>query len=87
MNDSNPQADHPRWLQEMLREMPWHEPKLWASYRCRSCDNTDWVEEIILDAFPPTEPGGYPALLCPNCGETFLFDNSISEKRSFTKPE
>ncbi len=87
MNDPNPENDHPEWLKRMLEEMPWHGPKIWAKYRCRSCDHTDWIEDIILDGFPPSEPGGYPALICPECEGTFLSDPSIPEKRSFTKPE
>lgn len=83
MNDPEAEANYLEWLQ---RELPWQPPRLWASYRCRSCDHTDWIEDIILDAFPPTEPGGYPALICPNCGGTFVWDSSIPEKRCFTKP-
>jgi len=87
MSDAAANDDHPEWLKEMLREMPWHQPSEWAKYRCRSCDHADWIEDIIVDAFPPTEPGGYPALICPECGGQFLCDASQPEIRSFTKPD
>jgi len=41
-------------------------PSHWYNYRCRSCEHRDWVEDIIVDGFPPTEPGGCPALICRN---------------------
>ena len=50
MNEMTPQDDQPDWLKEMLREMPWHGPREWARYRCRSCDHADWIEDIIVDA-------------------------------------
>ena len=87
MNDPGHETDRPEWLQEMLREMPWHQPSVWAKYHCPSCNCTDWIEDIIVDAFPPEEPGGYPALICPGCEKTFRHDNSVPDKRSFTKPD
>ena len=47
----------------------------------------DWVEDIIVDGFPPTEPGGCPALICPECGRQFLWDASVPERESYLKPE
>ena len=87
MKDSKPEKDQPEWVKEMLRERPWATPSEWAKYRCSSCSHTDWVEDIILDAFPPAEPGGNPALLCPECGGMFLCDTSQPEIKSYTKPE
>ena len=87
MKEMNPQSDQPDWLKEMLREMPWHGPREWAKYRYRSCDHADWIEDIIVDAFPPTEPGGRPELICPQCGRPFVCDTSVPEIRSFTKPD
>ena len=83
----NSEDKQPDWLKQMLRDMPWHQPTVWAHYRCRSCDYSDWIEDVVVDAFPPTEPGGYPALGCPNCGGSFLCDTSVPERRSFIKPE
>jgi hypothetical protein len=71
----------------MLAEMPWQTPSQWYNYRCRSCEHRDWVEEIVVDAFPPTEPGGCPALICPECGEMFLYDLSVPVRTSYWKPE
>ncbi len=33
-------------------------PSEWYKYRCRSCSHADWVEDIVVDAFPPVEPEG-----------------------------
>ena len=41
------------WLQKMLREIPWQPASHWYNYHCRSCDHRDWVEDIIVDGFPP----------------------------------
>ena len=84
MNNLNPEDNQPDWLKERIKEMPWDTPSEWAKYCC--CDHTDWIEDVIVDAFPPTQPGGYPALICPECGGTFLCDTSQPEVRSFTKP-
>ena len=72
-------------MEEFLEFNP--NPSEWYKYRCRSCDHADWIEDIIVDAFPPIEPGGYPALTCPECGGQFLCDTSQPEIRSFTKPD
>ena len=29
----------------------------WFSYRCRLCDHSEWVEDIVAYAFPPEIPG------------------------------
>jgi len=82
-----PNPTHPPWLQKMLEEIPWQPPSHWYNYRCHSCEHRDWIEDIVVDAFPPTEPGGCPALICPECGGTFLCDPSIAEQKSYLKPE
>lgn len=85
MDEPNP--SHPPWLQEMLADIPWHAPSHWYNYRCHSCDHRDWVEDIIVDGFPPTEPDGCPALICPECGGEFLWNASIPQQQSYMKPE
>ena len=62
-------------------------PSEWFNYRCRSCDHTDWFEEIVVTAFPPTEPVGFPAIACPECGGDFLYDPSKPPKYSFEHPD
>jgi hypothetical protein len=62
-------------------------PREWVKYRCRSCDHTDWIDEIIVDAFPPTEPGGFPALACPECGGDFLNDPTEPPRDSVEHPD
>ena len=62
-------------------------PKTWFKYHCPSCDHADWIEDIIVDAFPPDGPGGTPILICPNCHGTYLRDTSLPETRSYTKPD
>ncbi len=68
-------------------EYPWMGPSDWYKYRCRSCDYTDWVEDIVVDAFPPVEPGGLAAIVCPKCSGLFLYDPSVPVKSSFQHPD
>ena len=69
-----------------MDERPWDGPSHWYSYRCRSCNATDWVEDIGVDAFPPTGPGGCPTLECPTCGGDFVYDTTIPVKESYSRP-
>jgi len=62
-------------------------PSDWYRYRCRSCDHTDWVEDIVVDAFPPVEPEGFPAIVCPECGGSFRCDTSEPVKSSRQHPD
>ena len=66
---------------------PFTGPSDWYSYRCRSCDHTDWIEEIVIDAFPPVEPEGVPALFCPECGGNFRCDTSKPIKQLQQHPD
>jgi len=86
MSDLRSNEDYPPWVKQRLRDRPWEPPQVWFSYRCLSCNLTDWVEDIIVDAFPPLEPGGCPELICPQCGERFLRDPSLAEIKSYVKP-
>ena len=87
MDDTTPEKSQPPWLKEMLTEMPWQPPKTWFKYHCPSCDHADWIEDIIVDAFPANGPGGTPILMCPNCHGTYLRDISVPETQSYTQPE
>jgi hypothetical protein len=62
-------------------------PGSWYKYRCRSCSYTDWVEDIVVDAFPSVEPEGFPAIVCPECGGDFRCDTSEPVKRSREHPD
>ena len=68
-------------------EHPWTCPSKWFRYRCRSCNHADWVEDIVVDAFPPEGPGGFPVVLCPECGGDFACDRSVPPKHSFENPD
>ena len=59
----------------------------WYKYRCHSCNHTDWIEDIVVDAFPPVEPEGVPALFCPECGGNFRWDTSEPIKTSHQHPD
>ena len=62
-------------------------PSEWYKYRCRSCSYSDWVEDIVVDAFPDVEPEGFPAIVCPECGGDFRCDTSEPTKRSRQHPD
>ena len=62
-------------------------PSSWYKYRCRSCSHTDWVEDIVVDAFPDVEPEGFPAIVCPECGGDFRCDTSEPVKHSRQHPD
>jgi len=66
--------------------LPFSGPSQWYSYRCLSCDHTDWVEDIIVDAFPPERPGGFPVVYCPECNGDFKCDESTPSISSLEKP-
>ena len=83
MTDPNP----PYHGRREGQDIPFQAPTTWYKYRCRSCEYTDWIEDIIVDAFPPTEPGGCPELMCPNCEGQFLADPFVAEITSYFKPE
>jgi hypothetical protein len=72
-------------MDEYLKFNP--NPSEWYNYCCRSCDHRDWVEDIVVDAFPPVEPEGVPALMCPECEGDFRYDTSVEIKRSRQHPD
>ena len=72
---------------ELQTDEPFTGPSDWYRYRCRSCSHTDWVEDIVVDAFPPVEPEGFPAIVCPECRGNFRCDTSEEVKRSLQHPD
>ena len=64
----------------------WNGPSEWFKYRCRSCDHSDWLEDIVVYSFPPEKPGGLPVLDCPECGGDFAWDDSVPSKLSSSQP-
>jgi hypothetical protein len=69
-----------------FQDEPWMGQSEWFKYRCRSCDHSDWVEDIVAHSFPPEKPGGLPILYCPECGGDFAWDDSVNSKLSLSKP-
>ena len=67
-------------------ELPFNVPSQWYKYRCLSCDHSLWVEDIIVDAFPPERPGGFPVILCHKCNGRFKCDESVHAISSFSDP-
>ena len=41
-------------------DLPFNGPTEWYPYHCLACDCKMWVEDIIVDAFPPDGPGKCP---------------------------
>lgn len=68
-------------------DLPFSAPSQWYKYRCLSCDHADWVEEIVVDAFPPEKPKGFPVLYCPECNGDFKRDESILPVSSYSNPD
>ena len=66
---------------------PWTGPSEWFKYRCRSCNYIEWVEDIVVNAFPPEKPGGFPVIVCPSCGKSFRHDPSEPPKLQNERPE
>jgi len=79
MNQSPSETQYP--------DEPWTGPSDWFKYRCRFCDYTDWVEDIVVAAFPPAEPEGLAAIVCPQCGGPFRYDPSVPVKSSLQHPD
>jgi hypothetical protein len=55
-------------------DLPFNGPTQWYPYRCLACKCKMWVEDIIIDAFPPDGPGKCPIVCCPKCGQDFVRD-------------
>ena len=45
------------------------------------------MKEFLLFEELPDEPGGYPPILCPECGGSFRYDTSELIKRSLKHPD
>jgi len=61
-------------------------PNEWYPYLCATCGFRMWVQDIVVDAFPPDGPGKCPIICCPKCGESFVFDVKRNVIRSRTDP-
>ena len=64
-------------------------PSTWYRYRCPSCNFITWIEDIVVDAFPPEKPGGLPLIGGgTECGNDILRpDPSVPPKQSFPQPQ
>ena len=64
-------------------DLPFGGPSEWYPYCCRACECRMWVEDIIIDAFPPDGPGKCPFICCPQCGKDFEW--TLQEPQSCQK--
>ena len=76
---SQPHPPHPP-------DEPFTGPSKWFNYRCRSCEHSGWVEDIVVWAFPPNGPGGCPMLICPECEGEWGRDTSKEPELSMETP-
>ena len=67
-------------------DLPFNGPGEWYPYRCLACNYKMWVEDIIVDAFPPDGPGKCPIIGCMNCGNDFIRDIEKETLMSKTDP-
>ena len=58
----------------------------WYPYDCCACECKMWVEDIIIDGFPPDGPGHCPIIICPKCGKDFVRDTSEHIIKSTNDP-
>ena len=85
----NPLMSHQRNMDpppETGTDYPFTDPSEWYLYRCRSCDYTEWVEDIVFDAFPPAAPGDGPVLVCRECEKNMRWDRTTPTRYSFDDP-
>lgn len=61
-------------------------PNEWYPYFCTTCGFRAWVQDIVVDAFPPDGPGNCPIIMCHRCGEDFVFDVKLDIISSRTDP-
>ena len=75
--------------QDFPTEDPWTAPSTWYRYRCPSCNFATWIEDIVVDAFPPERPGGLPLIGgCIECGNEILRpDTSVPPQKAFRQPQ
>jgi len=45
-----------------------------------------WVEDIVVDAFPPDGPANCPVIICPECGKDFVMTISGQTIMSISDP-
>ena len=78
-------SDHP--MEKPEEEFPFIGNSDWYLYRCRRCGHADWVEDVFIDSFPPSQPEGTPEFLCPKCGGSFRWDTSTEIISSYDPPD
>ena len=66
---------------------PWNCPSEWFSYHCLSCKYSTWVEDIIVDAFPPARGTRFPVIECPKCGNDFACNTDRQPVSSYKQPD
>lgn len=69
-----------------LEDRPFGGPSEWYLYRCLSCDHTEWVEDIVFDAFPPAAPLDGPVLGCYECNDDMRWDRDTPTRLSEKDP-
>jgi len=67
-------------------DLPFSGPSEWYPYYCRACEYKMWVEDIIIDAFPPDGPGECPILCCPKCEKNIVREIKTESFMSETDP-
>ena len=77
MNSLKKHRKHLPHQSQCNNDLPFNGPSQWYNYRCLSCDYSAWVEDIIVDAFPPGKNSSFPIILCPECGNDFVCDTSV----------
>ena len=75
-----------KYLSNQYSDDPWTGPSEWYPYLCRACECKMWVEDIIIDGFPPDGPGHCPIIICPKCGKDFVRDTSEHIIKSTNDP-
>lgn len=67
-------------------DRPFNGPSEWYPYICYACNCKIWIEDIIVDSFPPNGPGKCPVLYCPVCEKRFVRDIKRDSILSETDP-
>jgi len=67
-------------------DLPFSGPSEWYPYYCCACKLKIWVEDIVIDAFPPDGPGKCPILCCPECGKNLIRDMKADSFMSEADP-
>jgi DNA-directed RNA polymerase subunit RPC12/RpoP len=68
------------------KDLPFNGPVEWYPYHCPACGYKMWVEDIVVDAFPPDGPGRCPIIGCMKCGQDFVRDIEMDTLMSENDP-